>query len=132
MKPRDRDIAVCIRILKELDDVNDFLKGRSEAEFMASPLLQKATVMSILNIGELTKAFSDDLLDATPWMPWQDIRSTRNIAAHTYDALDMDDVWETYRADLPQMRVEIEKILNRLRNGWDTAKEARRLASKGK
>lgn len=107
--------------------VDAFLAGRDEKTFLSSALLQRATVMSLLNIGELSKTFTDDLQDATPWIPWEDLRSARNIAAHTYDALDMDDVWETYQADLPQLRIEIEKIIHRLENGWDAAKEARRL-----
>lgn len=130
MKPKDRDIQTAKRILAEIDDVGAMLAGHTEEDFLHSTLLQKATVMSLLNIGEQTKSFTDDLLDATPWMPWQDIRSARNIAAHTYDALDMDDVWETFQSDLPAMRDELQKIINRLENGWDTAKEARRLRGK--
>lgn len=106
--------------------MDDMLKGISEAQFLSSVVLQKATVMSLLNIGELTKNFTDEFLDATPWMPWEDMRSARNIAAHTYDALDMRDVYETYRSDLPQLRKEINAALARLAGGWDPVKEARK------
>lgn len=123
MKPRDQDAGVCRRILREIDDVDGFLAGRSDEEFLSATVLQKATVMSLLNIGELTKAFTDDFIDATPWMPWEDMRSTRNIAAHTYDALDMRDVWETYQADLPALRSEMDKALFRLSHGWNPAKD---------
>lgn len=126
MKPRERDAEVCRRIIKEIGDVEHMLAGHTEKEFLDSTVLQKATVMSLLNIGELTKSFTDDFLDATPWMPWQDIRAARNLAAHTYYALDMDDVWETYRADLPELKKEMHAALERLHNGWDVAKEARR------
>lgn len=124
MKPREHNANVSRDILKEIEDVNRFLEGRSMEEFLSSILLQKATVMSLLNIGELTKSFTDALVDAMPWMPWHDIRSARNIAAHKYYALDMDDVWETYRTDLPQMRKEMQLIITRLQSGWDPAKEA--------
>lgn len=125
MKRKDWDIQIARRILQEIGEVDEMLRTVDEKAFLASKVLQKATVMSLLNIGEFTKDFSDDLIDQTRWMPWRDIRSARNIAAHTYDALDMDDVWETYRADLPQMRREMEKLINRLENGWDPTKEAR-------
>lgn len=127
MKPKDRNIETARRIIAEIDDVDSMLKGRTVRDFLASGMLQKATVMSLLNIGETTKSFTDDFLDATPWMPWQDIRSARNIAAHTYDALDMDDVWETYQSDLPQLRKEMEGFIRKLENGWDVPKEARRV-----
>lgn len=125
MKPRDRDAGVCRRILREVDDVDSFLDGHSEEDFLASTLMQKAAVMSLLNIGELTKAFTDEFIDATPWMPWQDMRSVRNVAAHTYEALDMRDVWETYRVDLPQLRKEMDTAIWRLSHGWDPVAEAK-------
>ncbi len=127
MKPEDRNIQTARRIIAEIDDMNQMLRGREKEDFMASSMMQKAAVMTLLNIGELTKTFSDDFLDATPEMPWQDIRSARNIAAHTYDALDMDDVWETYVSDLPQMRKEMEAFIHKLKSGWDVQKEARRV-----
>lgn len=129
MKAKDRDIATARRILREIDDVNGFLKGYTQEAFLQSTLLQKATVMSLLNMGEISKSFTEDFLDATHWIPWQDIRSARNIAAHTYDALDMDDVWETYQSDLPALRHEMEAAIRRLENGWEVAKEARKRKS---
>lgn len=124
MKRRSRDAAVAQSILREINDVDDFLRGVSEQAFLDSRLLQKAVVMSLLNIGEQTKGFTDALVDAMPWMPWQDMRSTRNLAAHTYDVLDMDDVWETYRADLPELRKQMNWVLDRLAEGWKPAEEA--------
>lgn len=124
MKPRDRDAGVCRRILREIDDVDMMLKDHTEEYFLSSVILQKATVMSLLNIGELSKDFTDEFLDATHWIPWQDIRSARNLAAHTYEALDMRDVWETYLSDLPQLRKEMDTALFRLTHGWDPRKEA--------
>lgn len=126
MKRKNRDIAVAQNILREINDVDDFLRGISEADFLQSRLLQKATVMSLLNIGEQTKLFTDALEEAMAWMPWQDMRSARNLAAHTYDALDMDDVWETYQSDLPELRRQMNWILTELQNGWDPQKEAPR------
>lgn len=109
---RKHDLEICGKILREMDDVEHFLRGMEKAAFLRSVLHQKATVMSILNIGELSKALSDIFLEATEdRIPWYDIRSARNIAAHTYDALDMDDVWETYEADFPALRAEMDHAL---------------------
>ena len=119
MKRKNRNIAVAQRILQEIHEVNEMLGPHTQREFLDSKTLQKATVMSLLNIGEQTKAFTDAFIDSTPWIPWQDMRSARNIAAHTYDALDMDDVWETYQSDLPALRGEMTKAIQRLQDGWE-------------
>ncbi|MDR0928927.1 MAG: DUF86 domain-containing protein [Oscillospiraceae bacterium] len=107
MKNERLNKKVARQMLREIDDIAAFLRGREEAEFLKSPLLQKAVVMSLLNIGELSKDFTDDFYERTPQIPWYDIRSTRNLAAHTYEAIDMRDVWETYRSDLPWLRKEL-------------------------
>lgn len=117
MKHRARDVAVCDKILHEIGDIEDFLCGSVEEDFLHSKLLQKATVMSLLNIGELSKAYTDDFFGMTAQIPWHDIRSARNLAAHTYEAIDMRDVWETYRSDLPALRAEIEAALLKLLRG---------------
>lgn len=116
-KRRNRDKAVCGHILREIADVRGFLGDKTQQDFLASTLLQKATVMSLLNIGELSKSFSDAFLDDTPWMPWDDIRSTRNLAAHTYAALDMRDVWETWRVDLPELERQMHAAIEKLTEG---------------
>ena len=64
---------------------------------------QKAVVMRLINIGELSKSFSDDYLAAMPQIPWKAIRGFRNIAAHQYGLIDFDDVLKTVREDLPAL-----------------------------
>lgn len=35
----------------------------------------------------------------------------RNILIHEYDAIDLVEVWETVKQDLPELLIEVEKIL---------------------
>ncbi len=114
MRHSARDAETCRSILREVRDVYAFLSELTEPEFLRSRLHQKAVVMSLLNIGELSKAFTEDFLLDTCDVPWQDIRSARNLAAHTYEAIDMRDVWETYRADLPALQLELKSALERV------------------
>ena len=114
MSAKVRDLDVTRKILRELDEVDAFLHGVPEEAFLSSPLLQKAVVMSLINIGELSKAYTAAFFAATPHIPWQGIRSARNVAAHTYEAIDMLDVYETYRQDLPALRAALDKELRRL------------------
>ncbi len=68
---------------------------------MQDKMCQKAIVMSLINIGELSKSFTESCLASMPDIPWKAIRGFRNIAAHQYGAIDFEDVYKTIREDIP-------------------------------
>ena len=68
---------------------------------------QKTVVMSLINIGELSKSFTDDYLAAMPEIPWKAIRGFRNIAAHQYGIIDIDDVYKTVMEDIPSLKTAL-------------------------
>ena len=49
-------------------------------------------------------------------MPWKDIRSIRNIAAHNYGELDNEVLWETVTDDIPKLKDYCENILSENNN----------------
>ncbi len=69
---------------------------------------QKAVVISLINIGELSKAFTDDYTAAMPEIPWKSIRGFRNIAAHQYGIIDFEDVYKTVMEDIPALKAALE------------------------
>ena len=79
---------------------------------------QKAVVMSLINIGELSKAFSEDYLASMPAIPWKAIRGFRNIAVHQYGIIDFADVYKTITEDIPNLKavLQAQKLLNKLSN----------------
>ncbi len=48
---------------------------------------------------------------AYPHIPWKAIAGFRDVAAHKYQTLRMEDVFETVVADFPTLKEQIEKIL---------------------
>lgn len=44
-------------------------------------------------------------------MPWRDIKSMRNIAAHNYGELDIEVLWETVTNDIPELKAYCEDII---------------------
>ena len=74
------------------------------AELMRDRMWQKAIVMSLINIGELSKSFTEDYLAAMPGIPWKAIRGFRNIAAHQYGIIDFEDVYKTILEDIPRLK----------------------------
>ena len=94
-------------MLEEIADIEAFSSGRAATDLTADKMWQKAVVMSLINIGELSKAFTDDYLAALPGIPWKAIRGFRNIAAHQYGIIDFDDVYKTVTEDIPPLKAAL-------------------------
>ena len=71
----------------------------------------RAVGMTVINIGELVKNLSESCRLSYPFIPWKEIAGFRDIAAHKYQTLRMDDVFETVETDFPTLRKQIEEIL---------------------
>lgn len=108
MEHKERNESIRLKMLDEIADIEAFSKGRKAAELTADKMWQKAIVMSLINIGELSKAFTDDYLAAMPQIPWKAIRGFRNIAAHQYGIIDFDDVYKTVTEDIPSLKAALQ------------------------
>ena len=67
--------------------------------------------MTVINIGELVKNLSDDCRQDHCEIPWKAIAGFRDIAAHKYQTLKMEDVYETVTSDFPALHDKIKQIL---------------------
>ena len=74
-------------------------------------MLMRAVGMTVINIGELVKNLSDETRLAFPHIPWKAIAGFRDVAAHKYQTLRMEDVYETVVTDYPTLKQQIEQIL---------------------
>ena len=108
MEHKERNNGIRLKILNEIADIEAFSWGRAAAELIGDKMWQKAVVMSLINIGELSKAFTDDYLSAMPDIPWKAIRGFRNIAAHQYGIIDFEDVFKTVKEDIPILKAALQ------------------------
>ena len=80
-------------------------------QFRQSEMLMRAVSMTVINIGELVKNLTDETRLAYPHIPWKAIAGFRDVAAHKYQTLRMEDVFETVVVDFPTLKEQIEEIL---------------------
>jgi hypothetical protein len=45
----------------------------------------------------------DEVIEATPEIPWRQVKGMRIITAHAYHRIDYEEVWVTLRDDVPRM-----------------------------
>jgi len=99
-----------------LDDVVDAMKFAEEVggleAFSSNKLYRKAIIMSILNIGELTKKLPQEFKIANNKIPWRKISGMRNIAAHGYHEMDDEIIWDVVIYSIPELRQFLEEQLN--------------------
>ena len=82
---------------------------------------RNAIAMPILQIGELSKALSEETRQAHSDIPWHDVIRMRDIAAHYYESWDYDTAWNTSRDDVPALA---EKVRHNLETESEETAEA--------
>lgn len=53
------------------------------------------------------------MIEATPGVPWQDVRRLRIVLAHHYHRIDPDQVWVIASQHVPAMVSELNQLRNR-------------------
>ena len=108
MEHKERNHSIRQKLLEEIADIEAVTAGRSLETLSGNKMWQKAVVMSLINIGELSKALSEDYQATMPQIPWKSIRGFRNIAAHPYGIIDFGDVYKTVIEDIPKLKAALE------------------------
>ena len=99
-------------ILESIDRTEWHLLGFEFKYFETEKKTYDAVLMQLVNIGEMVNRLSDDFREKYNRLPWHDIIGMRNQIAHGYFKIDPEEVWKTAKKDLPELKKEIEKILN--------------------
>jgi len=99
----DRDKQILNKILHEIDIASNMVHGVSEDDFLGDEKLKRAVCMTLINIGELVNRHQE--------VPWKDIAGLRDMAAHKYNTLRMEDVYLTATEDLPALSKLITTII---------------------
>jgi len=104
MSRDERDNLQIKKMLDEIAVLESFITGLDSGCFHQSIVVQRAVVMTIINIGEISKKLSDAMQQKMSSVPWQELRGLRNLAAHQYGAVNMTRVWRIITQDLPELK----------------------------
>ena len=114
----DHDPAVYIeQIILAARKALSFVKGLSEADFLAHEVTQQACAMSLIIIGENGKRLlrkCPTFVSRHTSIPWHDMANMRNRIAHGYETLDFRVIWKAVTNDLPDLLMLLEPLLDEL------------------
>ena len=114
---RTKDSIILKKILQYCDHVSEACEmfGNDYDKFINISVFQNACCMCILQVGELCKVVSEELKEQKKTIPWKEWCGIRDIFAHQYSNLDCQSAWDTIQNDLPQLKIEIERILKEMK-----------------
>ncbi|MCL2109691.1 MAG: DUF86 domain-containing protein [Oscillospiraceae bacterium] len=110
MNERDRNHIE--RVKNELEFIRKSLQNIDKKAFLSDDVIQHAISMALISIGESARNLSDNFKESNPHIEWVQIVAVRNIAAHGYWQLDMEQIWQAIDEDIP----ELERFFNSLEN----------------
>ncbi len=106
-----RDEIIIGKIISEINTGTQILGETTLEEFLNNEILKRAVSMTVINIGELTKNISMETRTAHSQIPWKAVAGMRDLAAHKYQTLRMEDVYHTAKEDFPQLKEMLNRIL---------------------
>lgn len=107
-----RDMQILQKVIQEIDVAEELIKGKSLEDFIDSELLKRAICMTVINIGELIKNVTSETRQKNKHVPWKAAAGFRDITAHKYQTLKMEDVYQTVIYDFPELRKLLVDVLS--------------------
>ncbi|TAK35486.1 MAG: DUF86 domain-containing protein [Chloroflexota bacterium] len=104
------------RYLTYIRDSIALIQARTRAgreTFLRDVDAQDAVLWRLETLAEATGKLSQDVKDRHPEMRWRGIYAFRNIAAHAYLDLRLDEVWEIVEQHLPALMIVADDELGR-------------------
>lgn len=101
-----------------LRDILEFIEKATSWSVAPNALADERILYAVLHaiqyIGEAASRLPPEVTSLAPEVPWQKIRSMRNLIAHDYAGIDAEIVARTVRDWLPQLRGCVTTLLAQL------------------
>ncbi len=107
-----RDYIILRKVIEEISIGLDMLGDTEIEAFLEDEKLKRAIGMTVINIGELIKNITQETRSNYPQVSWRAIAGMRDLAAHKYQTLRMEDVYKTAREDFPVLKEQLQNILD--------------------
>ena len=108
---RRRDRITLEKMISEMDIGIQILGEKTLEEFVSDEVLKRALSMTVINVGELVKVVTDELRSVNRDFPWKAVAGMRDVTAHRYQTLRMEDVYMTVHDEYPVLKKQLQDIL---------------------
>jgi uncharacterized protein with HEPN domain len=98
-----RDDATLVDIVRAARLAVEFLGDYGRDDFFGDAKTQSAILHQLLLLGEAVKRLSDEFRARHEEVPWKMMAGMRDKLIHEYEAVDLEEVWNTVTADIPRL-----------------------------
>lgn len=113
MSPKD-DRARIWDMLDAALRASEFTAGMSEAEFLGDARTFLAVERLLLTVGEAARHVSPEVMSVNSAIPWGQLIGQRNVLAHEYGDIDLEQVYDSIQRFLPDLIKNLERLLSEL------------------
>jgi uncharacterized protein with HEPN domain len=106
-----------IDMLRAIEKIERFTEGFDLASFSSSELVVDAVLRNLEVLGEAARNVPEEMREAHPNIPWGKIVGLRNIVAHAYFGVDLENVWKIVQENVPEVRSSVVALVKELENG---------------
>ncbi len=98
-------------IVDAMENAESFTAGMDYEEFAKDLRTNFAAMRALGIVGEATKRLPSSFREKYPNVPWKDMAGMRDKLVHGYDVVNLRIVWETIKNRIPQIKPQLEAIL---------------------
>ncbi len=103
-------------IVDSIDKIEKFTVKMSFESFAADEKTVFAVVRALEIIGEAVKSIPEFMREKYPEIPWKEMAGLRDKLIHEYFGVKLEVVWDTVKAEIPELKPKFQKILSDLEN----------------
>jgi uncharacterized protein with HEPN domain len=107
-----RDYRVLLEdMMASLTRIHVLTSGLAYDDFSSDLTRQEAVIRNLEVIGEAAKNVPRELRSRYPQVDWARMGGLRDILVHQYFAVDLEIIWDIISNNLPELEVQIKRIL---------------------
>ena len=106
-----RDDTYLVDILESAKIAREYVAGKSWEDFQQDMQCQDAVLRRLEIIGEAARHVSPQTQKKYSHIPWRELAVLRNLVIHQYDAVDINQVWDTTQNKLPPLVGQLSNIV---------------------
>ena len=106
-----RDKVILQKVISEINIGAEMIGDTSFEGFVPDEKLKRAVCMTVINIGELVKNITDETRMRYSFIPWKAIAGMRDLTAHKYQTLRMEDVYMTVKEDFVVLKEQLKEMI---------------------
>lgn len=109
---KSKDKIILIKVLKYIEEVEEFTKGYSQEQFNEDRKTINACVFNLSQIGELVGKVSKETIQENPNIEWRGLKALRNRIVHDYEGINLNMVWGFIDTELIELKNQIKDIIS--------------------